>query len=147
MWGAKPPSWGNFCGYIACSPPKTPHSRRVPLGCLVISVTLISKTSDFHQKWSSDSFKTHQNLSEKYTVDPVGIIVLFCIFTEILCWEWHQPSNSLTATCIFKSIRPTSDSWVILWWVWLLATTLAAGRSTLLRWPVKSSTNRHESHH
>ena len=32
------PSLGNFYGYIACSPPKTPHSQGVPLGCLVISV-------------------------------------------------------------------------------------------------------------
>ena len=46
----------------------------------------ISKTSDFRQKYISDSFKTYQNLSEKYTIDPVGIIVLF--------WEYWVIFNN-----------------------------------------------------
>ena len=45
--GAKPHSFGNVCGYIAYAPhPKPPHSHRVPLGCLVISVTLILPTQN-----------------------------------------------------------------------------------------------------
>ena len=58
--GGKPPSLDNFCSYITyiayvphpknlyslCSPPKTLHSQRVPLGCLVFSVTLILPTQN-----------------------------------------------------------------------------------------------------
>ena len=45
--GEKPCSLGNFCSYMAyVPPPKTPHSQRVPLGCVVISVTLILLTQN-----------------------------------------------------------------------------------------------------